>query len=390
MSCSPSRRRSPARRRLRCSDGVECGSVVHLVCQAGALTLRVCGGPCGRRPGRGGWRCGGRRHAAESVGRVAGLAHYGPATAVAGHAGLATEPQDDVPLAVRGAARRSRLDASLVVGSLWRRTPLRSSRGTPRAPRPPARASRTACRRGSGRPPPSPRRAGTRRRPGACGGSGRASITPTFQRRCSASAAQCASRPQPIWRSGNGSRASNASARIAVTGPISTKRVRRAVSPGRRRVTSQAACEANACAGWARRKPWCSASEMKTSRKSRGSSTSSSMISSQSKPRGGWASSAALRLAHLPAPSAGGTSRSSASWCEAPSSRPISAAARAFSGRTTESTSTRRLGSRAPPSPAAGGCARSGRSRAGRAAAPRAARGARACRSARSGSPGRA
>ena len=81
-------------------------------------------------------------------------------------------------------------------------------------------------------------------------------MTPSFQRRASASAAQCASSPQPIWRSGNGSSASNASARIAVTGPISTKRVRRAVSPGRRRVTSQAACEANACAGWARRKPW--------------------------------------------------------------------------------------------------------------------------------------
>ena len=68
----------------------------------------------------------------------------------------------------------------------------------------------------------------------------------------------------------------------AVTGPISTNRVRRASTPGRRRVTSHAACEANACAGCASSKPNASASAMKRSRKPRGSTTSSSTISSQS------------------------------------------------------------------------------------------------------------
>ncbi len=46
---------------------------------------------------------------------------------------------------------------------------------------------------------------------------------------------------------------------------------------------------------------------MKRSRKPRGRTTSSSTISSQSAPLGGVASSAALTLAHLPAPGAGGT-----------------------------------------------------------------------------------
>ena len=106
------------------------------------------------------------------------------------------------------------------------------SPGTPRAPRPPRRGSRTAGRRGSGRPRPSRRRAGTPRPPAGRGGSGTASTIPTFQPRSAASAPQWASSPQPIWRSGKGRSASKASARIAVTGPISTKRVRRAVSPG--------------------------------------------------------------------------------------------------------------------------------------------------------------
>ena len=82
-----------------------------------------------------------------------------------------------------------------------------------------------------------------------------ASITPIGQPCSSAMALQRVSRPQPIRRSGNG-RSSCAAFRLsATTGPISTNRVRCASTPGRRRVISHAACEANAWAGCASSKP---------------------------------------------------------------------------------------------------------------------------------------
>ena len=72
-------------------------------------------------------------------------------------------------------------------------------------------------------------------------------------------------------RSGNGSSVANVSRWNAVTGPISTKFVVRAVTPGRRRVTAHAACEWWRCAGWAIRRPYCSQACRNASRNPRGS-----------------------------------------------------------------------------------------------------------------------
>ena len=191
-------------------------------------------------------------------------------------------------------------------------------------------------------------------------------------------------------RSGNGSSSRAAAALSAVTGPISTKRVRRASAPGRRRVTSHAACEAKACAGWASSSPKASAAARKRSRKPRGRITSSSTISSQSassERRGG---ERGVDVGPLAGARRGGDevqgdgvararelaaqARDRAQMLGADDADDVHAPARQAAGRADERHPPR--GRRAPP-------------RGRPSPRPRAARGARACPSGRRGSPGR-
>ncbi len=114
----------------------------------------------------------------------------------------------------------------------WRSHVALTARSTPAASPRPRPGSRTGGSRGSGRPPPRPPRAGRSPRPDAGGGSAWRRRRPSGSPAFAAAADQCASRPQPISSSGSGSSVGNASAWIAVTGPISTKRVRRAIVRG--------------------------------------------------------------------------------------------------------------------------------------------------------------
>ena len=147
-------------------------------------------------------------------------------------------------------------------------------------------------------------------------------------------------------RSGKGKRSSKVAAWKAVTGPISTNAVSRATLPARRRVTGQAACERSRCAGWAIRSSKRSAQKRNTSRKPAGSTTSSSITSSQSWPGAGWAASWALRFSNLPRPGAAGAMANSTSWRERASSAREASISPSSSGRSTPATSTRRRGGR--------------------------------------------
>ena len=108
--------------------------------------------------------------------------------------------------------------------------------------------------------------------------------------------------PSPCAAAGTAAARRRRSEWKAVTGPISTSRVRRATVQRSRRVTAQAAWLVWRCAGWASWRPNRSAQARKRSRKPRGSSTSSSSTSIQSAPPPALASSSAFRFSNLPAP----------------------------------------------------------------------------------------
>ena len=136
-----------------------------------------------------------------------------------------------------------------------------------RAPRPPRRGSRSAGRPGTRRP----------RRPRPRGGSssatgrrcriGVASTIPSVRPASAAAATSARRGPSPSRAPATGAAAR--ARRRGSRSPARSRRsgVRRASSPGRRRVTGQAACEANACAGCASCSPKRSATSRNPSRK---------------------------------------------------------------------------------------------------------------------------